>query len=115
MAPEGATTNLAPVRTQSRVLRGGSWNNNPNNLRCANRNNNEPTNRNNNIGFRCAQDAGKPIRMPEFGCLRTTEARMPPSRVRSGLASARQTNKTVRGREVACRTSPPDIFKKTPV
>jgi len=39
-----------------RVLRGGSWNNNTNNLRCANRNNNEPTNTNNNIGFRCAQD-----------------------------------------------------------
>jgi len=33
-------------------LRGGSWNNNPNNLRSANRNNNTPDNRNNNIGFR---------------------------------------------------------------
>ncbi|WP_143090908.1 hypothetical protein [Thermoflexibacter ruber] len=32
--------------------RGGSWNNNPQNLRVANRNNNNPTNRNNNIGFR---------------------------------------------------------------
>ncbi|NUM78293.1 SUMF1/EgtB/PvdO family nonheme iron enzyme, partial [candidate division KSB1 bacterium] len=41
-----------------RVLRGGSWNNNPHNVRCAYRNYNEPTNRNNNIGFRCAQDAG---------------------------------------------------------
>jgi hypothetical protein len=38
-----------------RVLRGGSWNNKPNNVRCANRNNNNPTNRNNNIGFRCAK------------------------------------------------------------
>ena len=38
-----------------RVLRGGSWNNNTNNLRCANRNNNNPTNTNNNNGFRCAQ------------------------------------------------------------
>ncbi|MEK9142046.1 MAG: SUMF1/EgtB/PvdO family nonheme iron enzyme [Nitrospirota bacterium] len=37
------------------VLRGGSWNNNPQNLRSANRNNNKPTNRNNNIGFRCAK------------------------------------------------------------
>ena len=36
------------------VLRGGSWLNNPNYLRVANRNNNNPTNRNNN-GFRCAQ------------------------------------------------------------
>jgi len=41
------------------VLRGGSWNNNDNNLRVANRNNNNPTNRNNNIGFRCAASPGK--------------------------------------------------------
>jgi len=38
----------------SRVLRGGSWNNNPQNLRSANRNRNNPTNRNNNNGFRVA-------------------------------------------------------------
>lgn len=37
-----------------RVLRGGSWNNNPQNLRSANRNRNNPTNRNNNLGFRVA-------------------------------------------------------------
>jgi hypothetical protein len=37
-----------------RVLRGGSWNNKPQNVRAANRNNNEPTNRNNNNGFRLA-------------------------------------------------------------
>ena len=35
-----------------RVLRGGSWNNNPNRLRSAYRNNNTPDNRNNNNGFR---------------------------------------------------------------
>ncbi|MFH1824530.1 MAG: SUMF1/EgtB/PvdO family nonheme iron enzyme [Candidatus Firestonebacteria bacterium] len=34
-------------------LRGGSWNNNANNCRSANRNNNTPDNRNNNVGFRC--------------------------------------------------------------
>ncbi|MBV8399955.1 MAG: SUMF1/EgtB/PvdO family nonheme iron enzyme, partial [Acetobacteraceae bacterium] len=34
------------------VLRGGSWNNNPQNLRAANRNRNTPDNRNNNSGFR---------------------------------------------------------------
>lgn len=39
------------------MLRGGSWNNNPENLRSANRNNNTPTNRNNNIGFRIARTA----------------------------------------------------------
>lgn len=40
------------------MLRGGSWNNNDNNLRAANRNNNNPTNQNNNIGFRCAAPPG---------------------------------------------------------
>ena len=35
-----------------RVVRGGSWNNNPENLRSANRNRNNTDNRNNNIGFR---------------------------------------------------------------
>jgi hypothetical protein len=34
------------------VLRGGSFNNNDNNVRAANRNRNNPNNRNNNIGFR---------------------------------------------------------------
>jgi hypothetical protein len=34
------------------VIRGGSWNNNAENCRTANRNNNNPDNRNNNIGFR---------------------------------------------------------------
>jgi len=41
----------------SRVLRGGSWNNKPRNLRSANRNRNTPDNRNNNNGFRLAQSA----------------------------------------------------------
>ena len=40
-----------------RVLRGGSWNNNTNNMRSANRNRNSPSNRNNNNGFRLAQSA----------------------------------------------------------
>ena len=38
-----------------RVLRGGSWNNNPRNLRSANRNRNTAGNRNNNNGFRVAR------------------------------------------------------------
>ncbi len=43
-----------------RVLRGGSWNNNQDNARSANRNRNNPNNRNNNIGFRvvCASPIG---------------------------------------------------------
>ncbi|MFI2792827.1 SUMF1/EgtB/PvdO family nonheme iron enzyme [Haloferula sp. A504] len=39
---------------ESRVIRGGNWNNNSNNLASSNRNNNSPTNENNNIGFRVA-------------------------------------------------------------
>ncbi|MEM6625098.1 MAG: SUMF1/EgtB/PvdO family nonheme iron enzyme [Pseudomonadota bacterium] len=42
-----------------RVLRGGSWNNNPQNLRSANRNRNTTTNRNNNVGFRVASTLHK--------------------------------------------------------
>ena len=38
-----------------RVLRGGEWNNNANNTRCANRNNNNPDNNWNNNGFRCVR------------------------------------------------------------
>lgn len=45
--------------TCARVLRGGSWNNNERNARCAYRNDNEPDNFNNNIGFRvCAMTLG---------------------------------------------------------
>jgi formylglycine-generating enzyme required for sulfatase activity len=43
---------------RKRVLRGGSWNNNPTNLRSANRNRNTPDNRNNNNGFRLAAYSG---------------------------------------------------------
>ncbi len=41
----------------NRVQRGGSWNNNAQNCRSANRNNNNPSNRNNNNGFRLACSA----------------------------------------------------------
>jgi hypothetical protein len=37
------------------VLRGGTWNNNENNLRTSNRNGNNPDNINNNNGFRCVR------------------------------------------------------------
>ena len=38
-----------------RMVRGGNWNNNGQNLRSAYRNNNNPNNRNNNIGFRVSR------------------------------------------------------------
>jgi hypothetical protein len=41
-----------PKGSQSRGVRGGSWNNNLDNARAGYRNNNHPDNRNNNIGFR---------------------------------------------------------------
>lgn len=40
-------------KASNRVLRGGAWNNNTNNLQSWNRNNNNPNNTNNNNGFRC--------------------------------------------------------------
>jgi len=40
-----------PKRTNHRVVRGGSWNNNQDNARAAYRNNNAPDNLNNNQGF----------------------------------------------------------------
>ena len=49
----------------SRVLRGGSWNNdNTENFRCAYRNNNDPANRNNNNGFRVASTRTVGARFP---------------------------------------------------
>jgi len=52
-------------------MRGGSWNNKPENLRASNRNRNNANNRNNNIGFRLAQSA-RPVKVagPELRCLR---------------------------------------------
>ncbi len=44
----------------NRVNRGGSWNNNGQNLRSANRDRNNPTNRNNNLGFRLLRPSPLP-------------------------------------------------------
>jgi formylglycine-generating enzyme required for sulfatase activity len=53
----GATDPRGAASGTSRVLRGGSWNDNANSCRAANRNNNTPTNTNNNIGFRLARSS----------------------------------------------------------
>lgn len=42
-------------KSENRVLRGGSWNNNGRWCRSANRNGNHPGNRNDNIGFRLSR------------------------------------------------------------
>ncbi len=44
----------------NRVIRGGSWNNNPRNVRAANRNHNAPDNRDNNLGFRLVSTRHRP-------------------------------------------------------
>ena len=41
----------------NRVIRGGSWRNDAQNLRSAKRNNNDPGNRNDNVGFRLVSTA----------------------------------------------------------
>jgi len=59
----------------SRVLRGGSWNNNQRNARCTYLNRNNSDTRNNNIGFRVAASHGIPP-WPEMSRVygRVTEA-----------------------------------------
>ncbi len=44
------------------MIRGGSWNNKPRNVRSAYRNRNTPDNRNNNLGFRLAQSTRAAMR-----------------------------------------------------
>ena len=51
--PAGRETS-AERRPNPRLLRGGAFNNQPANVRSANRNRNAPTNRNTNNGFRLA-------------------------------------------------------------
>lgn len=63
------------------ILRGGSWNNNENNLRSSNRNNNNPDNTNNNIGFRCASAPSTPSLSQNFD-LGKSEASIMESRFR---------------------------------
>ena len=57
------TDGLDP-NTTNRVLRGGSWNNDTNNLRSSNRNDNTPGNTNNNNGFRVASTQGCAGKLP---------------------------------------------------
>ncbi len=58
-------THTKPKEPTDNVLRGGSWNNNRNNARCACRNDNNPGNDNDNNGFRLATRAPHP---PEMLC-----------------------------------------------
>jgi formylglycine-generating enzyme required for sulfatase activity len=49
----------------NRIIRGGSWNNNANNLQVGNVNNTNPDNRNNNLGFR-PSSTGAFMSIPAF-------------------------------------------------
>jgi hypothetical protein len=77
----------APFRDRNvsnRVLPGGSWNNNANNARCANRDNNNPDNANNNIGFRCVRGiregaGGHTCPLRAGGVCQSTDCRSVPS------------------------------------
>lgn len=51
---------LCVTPERSRGLRGGGWNDQPRNLRAANRNWNQPENRNNNLGLRLASPPAPP-------------------------------------------------------
>jgi hypothetical protein len=66
------------------VLRGGSWNNNPVNVRASNRNNDNPSNRNNNNGFRLSKTMNRPGPL----CLRMRRQRPLLSRQCAGTAPA---------------------------
>ena len=86
----GAGAWPAPER---RVLRGGSWNNNPQNLRSENCNRNTTGNRNNNNGFRVAGTA----RPPESPRPRVQGARLGPSRAGHDERTAPRTKRGVQG------------------
>jgi formylglycine-generating enzyme required for sulfatase activity len=53
-------------QTHARVLRGGAFNNDDNNVRCAVRNRNNPNNRNRNNGFRVVLSTLFHPRQPEL-------------------------------------------------
>ena len=68
-------------------MRGGAWNNNRDNARCAYRNRNDPDNRNDNLGFRVVLRAAH-VLPPFFWPRRTARRRTRPlGRGRSGNAS----------------------------
>jgi hypothetical protein len=83
-----------------RVLRGGSYNNESRNVRCAVRNRNNPNNRNNNIGFRVV--VATFFDRPEVRCAFTGS---PPRRKMAGHAPGRAPSSR-RGRANSNRPAP---------
>ena len=82
------------------MIRGGSWNNNPANLRSANRNRNTPTNRNNNIGFRLARTLHSPELLrsrSQQACTEASRADLEERRVRRPRPASCRTHEPGRG------------------
>ncbi len=66
---------IGPGPSEGRVLRGGSWNNNPQNCRSAYRNRNNPDNRNDHRGFRVLLHFQRPG--TRRGCARNSRVHGP--------------------------------------
>jgi formylglycine-generating enzyme required for sulfatase activity/energy-coupling factor transporter ATP-binding protein EcfA2 len=90
---------LPGKREDRRVLRGGSWNNNQDNARSANRNRNNPNNRNNNVGFRvlCASHIF-PV-LPGRGAIRCRAGGRYPTRIAAASGIVRRPRFAGRGEE----------------
>jgi hypothetical protein len=68
------------------VIRGGSWNNNENNVRSANRNRNTPDNTRNNLGFRCARSLSRVSARAGIWLVAIHSETRPPKRARKASA-----------------------------
>jgi hypothetical protein len=94
------------------VLRGGSWNNNRDNARCAYRNRNQPDNRNNNIGFRVVLRSPtffRPSSGPAFPAGRHAGACRPVTFRKCGPIRASGFARRGEGRRTAPATSGPRV------
>ncbi|MBU2552406.1 MAG: SUMF1/EgtB/PvdO family nonheme iron enzyme [Proteobacteria bacterium] len=92
----------ASYKGSNRVNRGGSWNNNARNCRCANRNRNDPGDRNNNLGLRLSSTRVR--RIPGVHGCRERAFRVQTSVPLSGYAEANSTGFTAASRAMRSRT-----------
>ncbi len=84
---------------RTRVLRGGSWNNNQDNARSANRNTNNPNNRNNNVGFRVVCASHIFLALPWRGAIRRRAGDRDLMRIAAASGIARRPRFAGRGEE----------------
>jgi hypothetical protein len=94
------------------MIRGGSWNNDAQNCRSANRNNNSPDNRNNNVGFRLASSRQRPDAVrPRIHRLRQCPDHRPGPVPRNNRGQTCPARRPLVG--VTVRTLPPGIHLET--